>query len=216
MILSRYHPSHKAVQWFSSREQLKATQPKRFWRRSSFWRHFLSSITDESLSAYQCPHCCYLELFTCSLRYSGLADYTQASSKAEGFVKGWFVFQHVECITSLWCKCWRAALRPMPLVLFCWPTISEVDGGGVAAEVEPCQQYSIPFHYNVTGGSRGAVWQSGVWCGSAGEGKGWKWILLCGKIAPTDINWQLLNVYGHRTVSKVRQWGVHFSTDENA
>ena len=37
--------------------------------------------------------------------------------------------------------------------------MSEVDVGGMAVEVEPSHQYSIPFCCCVTGGSRGAVWQ---------------------------------------------------------
>ena len=50
----------------------------------------------------------------------------------------------------------RAALKALPLILLCWPT-SEEDFGGMAAEVEPFHQYSIPFCCCVIDGSRGAV-----------------------------------------------------------
>jgi len=37
----------------------------------------------------------------------------------------------------------KVALKVMPPVLLCWPMMSEVDVGGVAAEVEPSCQYPI-------------------------------------------------------------------------
>jgi len=54
----------------------------------------------------------------------------------------------------------RAALKEMPPVLLCWPTVSEVDAGGMTIEVdnrEPFHQYSIIFSCHVIDGSRGAV-----------------------------------------------------------
>ena len=36
----------------------------------------------------------------------------------------------------------RAALKVMPPILFCWPTMSEADVGGEAVGVEPSHQYS--------------------------------------------------------------------------
>jgi len=39
----------------------------------------------------------------------------------------------------------RAALKVMPPVLLCWPTMSETDFGGIAVEDEPSFQYSICF-----------------------------------------------------------------------
>lgn len=38
-----------------------------------------------------------------------------------------------------------AVLNVVPPVLLCWPTISEVNVGAVAVEVEPSHQYSVPF-----------------------------------------------------------------------
>ena len=38
-----------------------------------------------------------------------------------------------------------AALKVMPPVLLCWPTMSDVDVGGMAAEVEPSHQYAVIF-----------------------------------------------------------------------
>jgi len=45
----------------------------------------------------------------------------------------------------------------MPLVLLRWLTMSEVDVGGMAVEVEPFHQYPVTFCCHVTDGSRGAV-----------------------------------------------------------
>ena len=39
----------------------------------------------------------------------------------------------------------RAVLKVMPPILLCWPTMSEVDVGGIAIEFEPSRQYSITF-----------------------------------------------------------------------
>ena len=53
--------------------------------------------------------------------------------------------------------------------------ISEVDVG-MAVEVEPSYQYSITLCCPVTDGSRGAVWQNGIWHGSACEAQVCHWI----------------------------------------
>jgi len=42
-------------------------------------------------------------------------------------------------------KYMRAAPKVVPPVLFCWPTMSEIDDSGMAAEAESSQQYYIPF-----------------------------------------------------------------------
>ena len=75
----------------------------------------------------------------------------------------------------------RAPLKSVPLILFSWPTASEADVGGMAGEVEPSYQYSIPFCCSATVGSRGAVWQNGVWHGSVDEAKVWHWVPPCRK-----------------------------------
>ena len=51
----------------------------------------------------------------------------------------------------------KAALKAMPLILFCWPTTSEADGGGVAAQADPSHQYFVMSCCCVTDGSGGAV-----------------------------------------------------------
>ena len=51
----------------------------------------------------------------------------------------------------------RAALEVMPPILLCWPTVSEADDGGMAAEVEPSHQCAITCCCCVTDGNRGAV-----------------------------------------------------------
>mgnify|MGYP001853103825 CR=1 FL=1 len=52
---------------------------------------------------------------------------------------------------------------------------------GMAVEGEPSLQYSITFHCHVTDGSRGAVWQNGIWRGSTYEAKVCHWIPPRGK-----------------------------------
>jgi len=75
----------------------------------------------------------------------------------------------------------RAVPKVMPPVSLCWPTIPEANVGGMAVEAEPSHQYSITRCYHVTGGSRGAVWQNGVWRRSAYEENRHHWIPLCRK-----------------------------------
>ena len=59
----------------------------------------------------------------------------------------------------------RAAPKVMSPILLYLPTMSEVDIGGMAVEVESFHQYSIKFCCHVMDGSRGVVWQNGVWYG---------------------------------------------------
>ena len=61
-----------------------------------------------------------------------------------------------------------ATPKVMPPVLWWCSTKSEADGGGMAVEVESSHPYSVTFCCCATGGSRGAVWQSGIWHGSKG------------------------------------------------
>ena len=100
----------------------------------------------------------------------------------------------------------------MPPTLLCWPTTSEADVGGIAVKADPSRQYSVKFCCR---DSRGAVWQNGVWHGSACEAKVCNWIPPCGKkIAPNYIHRRLLDVYGDQTmdVSTVRRWVARFSS----
>jgi len=69
----------------------------------------------------------------------------------------------------------------MPYILLFWPMTSEADAGGMVIEVEPSHQYSITFCCCATVGSRGAVWQNGIWHGSVDEAKVCHWIPPCGK-----------------------------------
>ena len=75
----------------------------------------------------------------------------------------------------------RAAPKVTPPVLFCWPTTSEADVAGMAAKAEPSHQYSIPCCCCATDGSRGTVWQNGIWHGSVDEANVPHWIPLWGK-----------------------------------
>jgi len=72
--------------------------------------------------------------------------------------------------------CMRATPKLMPAVLWWWPTTTEADVGGKAVEVEPSHQYSITFSCHMTAVSREALWQNGIWHGSAYEAKVWHWI----------------------------------------
>jgi len=69
----------------------------------------------------------------------------------------------------------------MTPILLCLPTKSEADVGDMAVEVEPHCQYSIKFCCCVKDDSKGAVWQNGIWNGSAYEAKVCNWIPPCGK-----------------------------------
>ena len=88
--------------------------------------------------------------------------------------------------------------------------MSEEDVGGMAVEAEPSHQYPITCCCCVTDGSRGAVWQNGVWHRSMDEAK----VCHVEKMAPIDIHWHLLNVDGDKPVdvSTVRQRMVCFSS----
>ena len=95
----------------------------------------------------------------------------------------------------------RAAPKLMPPILLCWPTMSEANVVDTAVEVEPSCQYSIKFYCRATDDSRGAVWQNGVWHGSAYETKVCNWIPPCGKklhpVTFTDACW---------TFMETKQW----------
>ena len=95
--------------------------------------------------------------------------------------------------------------------------MSEVGVGDMAVKVEPSHQYSITFCCHVTDDSRGAVWQNGVWHGSAYEAKVCNWIPPCGKISPSDIHQHLLNIYRDQRVdvSTVRWWVACFSSGDS-
>ena len=48
-------------------------------------------------------------------------------------------------------------LKVMPPILLHCSTTSEADVGDMAVEVEPSHQYSVPFCFHVTDGTKGAV-----------------------------------------------------------
>ena len=107
----------------------------------------------------------------------------------------------------------KATPKVMHSILLCWPTTSEVNIGGTAAEDEPSHQYSIQFLCCETGGSREAIWQDGIWHGSAYEAKVWNLIPPFGKRnGLTDQQW-------HWTFMESKQWCersevVCFSSDD--
>ena len=57
----------------------------------------------------------------------------------------------------------RASLKVMPPILWCWPTTSEADGGGMAVEAEPSHQYSPTLCCCAMDGSRGKIWENEAW-----------------------------------------------------
>ena len=92
----------------------------------------------------------------------------------------------------------RAAQKVLPPILWCWPTTSEVDVGGMAMEVELSQEYSVMFCCCVTDGSRGAVWQNGVCHGSAYGAKVCYWITTCYSTGKkNDTPWHSLMLAEH-------------------
>ena len=103
----------------------------------------------------------------------------------------------------------------LPPTLLYWPTMSEVDVCGVAVEAEPFHQCSITLCCCATDGSRGALWQNGVWHGSvyAVCVFSMHWIPPCG-MASIAIHSYLLNVYGDQPVdvSTVKGWVICFSS----
>ena len=119
-------------------------------------------------------------------------------------------------------KCWsygpwkfEGFSKVMPPTLLYWPTMSEVDVCGVAVEAEPFHQCSITLCCCATDGSRGALWQNGVWHGSvyAVCVFSMHWIPPCG-MASIAIHSYLLNVYGDQPVdvSTVKGWVICFSS----
>ena len=129
---------------------------------------------------------------------------------------GWKAKCKAVCLSSYlvmprMCEATRTAPKLLPPILLCWPTTSEANVVDMAVEVELSRQYSVKFCCRATDDSRGAVWQNGVWHGSAYEAKVCNWICLCGKkFVPYDIHRRLLKVCGDQTVdvSTVRRWGL--------
>ena len=80
----------------------------------------------------------------------------------------------------------RATAKVMPPMLWCWPARSEVDIGGMLVEAEHPHQYPITLCGCATVGSRGTIWQNGVWHGSAWGAKVCQWVPPCSK---NGIHW---------------------------
>ena len=116
------------------------------------------------------------------------------------FFKSDMVLKLLSCSISLTSEvrlsqriCARAALKILPPILLCWPTTSEVNVGGMAVEVEPSHQYPITCCCYVTDGSRGAIWQKGIWHGSVCmEQRCGTKFLHAEKTVPIDIHWHSL------------------------
>ena len=110
----------------------------------------------------------------------------------------------------------RAAPKALPLILLCWPMNNR---GGYwwcgSRGFPPISRYML------------------LSCDMAAEGHSDKMVsdmevhvkqrcvtefLHAEKMAPTDIHWCLLNIYGDQTVhvSTLRYWVVHFTGDSNS
>ena len=111
----------------------------------------------------------------------------------------------------------RAAPKVMPPILLCCPTMSEADVGGTAVETELSHEYPVIFCYCVTDGSRGAIWQIGVWHESVDEARACHWIRPCRKKNCSHWHWNSLNIYRDQIVdsSTVMQWVVHFRNGDS-
>jgi len=99
-----------------------------------------------------------------------------------------------------------ADLKVIPHILLYWPISSGADVGGMAAEIETSCQYSVRFCCHVTAGSRGTVWQNGVWHESVYE---CHWILQWRKYCTYQHSQQcLLNICGDKTLHWMwAKWG---------
>lgn len=64
---------------------------------------------------------------------------------------------HVNIAPQKEAKTMRDASKAMPYILWCWPTTSKADVGGMAEEVELSYQYSFIFCCRVTDGSGGTI-----------------------------------------------------------
>ena len=95
----------------------------------------------------------------------------------------------------------RAALKVMPPILLYWPTVSEVDVGDMAIEVEPSHQYSLTYCCCVSDGSRGQsnkmVPDTEVWMKQRCVTE----FLCAEKMASTDIHQHLLTISGDQRVN---------------
>ena len=108
----------------------------------------------------------------------------------------------------------RTAPIVMSPVLLFWPKTSDVDVGGMAAEVELSHEHPILFCCCVRDGSRGEVWQNGIWHGSVDEAKGRNWIPPWGKSGTHWYPLMLAERFRDQPVdvSTVRWWVVCFSS----
>ena len=82
----------------------------------------------------------------------------------------------------------------MPPILLCVPTMSNAVVGDLAVQVESSHQYSGTCYCCVTDGSRGAVWQNGIWHRSECEAKVCHWIPPCSN---NGTHWHSLTLAEH-------------------
>ena len=94
----------------------------------------------------------------------------------------------------------RAALKVMPLIVWCWPMSSEADVGGVAVGVEPSHQYSMTCYCRVTDGSRGAVRHSGSDVEVHMKQRCVTELLHVETMSPTDIHRRTRSIEGDQAV----------------
>ena len=78
----------------------------------------------------------------------------------------------------------RAALKVLPPVLWCWPTMAETDVGGTAAEADPSYQYLIMCCCCLRDGGRGHFGRKAADMGVRDGSE----FLSVEKMAPTDIH----------------------------
>ena len=78
--------------------------------------------------------------------------------------------------------------------------MSEADVGGLAVQYESPYQYSITCCSHATGGSRGAIWQNGIWHESLYDAKVWKNCTHCHSLTFIECLWKPNSVYQHSEV----------------
>jgi len=112
----------------------------------------------------------------------------------------------------------RAAPKVMPPILWSWPTMSEVDAGGMAVEAEPSHQCSITCCCRMTDGSREghSDRMASDMEGKAEEAKVWNWIPPCRKkwhpLPFMDTCWMFIET--NQQMWALWGWVVRFSSGD--
>ena len=82
----------------------------------------------------------------------------------------------------------------------------------MAVDAEPSHQYTITCCHHATDGSRGAVWDNGIWHGGAIEAKVCHGISPCRKrCSHPQMSMLAEHLWRPNCIQRKRQWMVHFN-----